>query len=94
MWGPHSLHTAEASITLLQLRHMLHEGWGGQQRGSSSNLTRPRESPRVTRTTSVEWPAMQGFVGADLLGFLDGMQGSGVQIPSAPPGTTHLLPPL
>jgi hypothetical protein len=22
----------------------------------------------------VEWPAMQGFVGADLLGFLDGMQ--------------------
>jgi hypothetical protein len=75
MWGPHSLHTAEASITLLQLRHMLHEGWGGQQRGSSSNLTRPRESPRVTRTTSVEWPAMQGFVGADLLGFLDGMQG-------------------
>ena len=63
------------TLTLQQLRHMLHEGWGGQQRGSSSNLTRPRETPRVTRTTSVEWPAMQGFVGADLLGFLDGMQG-------------------
>jgi hypothetical protein len=27
---------------------------------------------------------MRGYVGADLLGFLDGMQGIGVQIPSAP----------
>ena len=63
------------TLTLQQLRHMLHEGWGGQQRGSSSNLTRPRETPRVIGTTSVEWPAMQGWVEADLLGFLDGMQG-------------------
>jgi hypothetical protein len=48
---------------------------GGQQRGSSSNRTRPRETPRVKTTTSVGCLVMRGYVGADLLGFLDGMQG-------------------
>jgi hypothetical protein len=53
--------------------------------GSSSNRTRPRETPRVKTTTSVGCLVMRGYVGADLLGFLDGMQGIGVQIiPSAP----------
>ena len=38
---------------LQQLRHMLHEGWGGQQRGSSSNLTRPYKTPRLPTLASV-----------------------------------------
>jgi hypothetical protein len=48
---------------------------GGQQRGSSSNRTRPHETPRVTTTASVRWLVMRGFVVDGLPGFLDGMQG-------------------
>jgi hypothetical protein len=48
---------------------------GGQQRGSSSNRSRPHEAPPVTTMASGLWPAIQGSVEAGLPGFLDGMQG-------------------
>jgi hypothetical protein len=48
---------------------------GRQQMGSSSNRTRPRETPRVTPAALVEWLVTRGFVVDHLPGFLDGMQG-------------------
>jgi hypothetical protein len=70
-WGPHSLHTAEVSASLAMASRSL----GGQQPGSTSNRTRLRETPRITATALVLCPVMQGFMGAGLPGFLDGMQG-------------------
>jgi hypothetical protein len=56
------------------LRHM-HAIAGGQQRGSSSDHARPRETPRFTTSALVGWLVMRGFVVDGLPGFLDGMQG-------------------
>jgi hypothetical protein len=56
---------------------------------------KPQEPPRASRTALVQRPATQGLV----VGAVAGIprwhaRGSGVQIPSAPPGISHLPHPL
>jgi hypothetical protein len=78
--GDACVHAAEASLLALAVGANSRPVEAGSRRHQLKRA-RPHETPRVTRTASVRWPAMRGFVEAGLPWSLDGIQGTRVSNP-------------